>query len=114
MLSAEWISDRPAIAYAVDTILRKHSNPPLKVADIRKRIATFENKFLQANVDDSGASVARGISRFKEDPERVRIIDGLIEELLASEWYVWPPETAPDTNAQTESAGGDRNPKGHS
>lgn len=114
LLSVEWVSDRPAIAYAADSILRKHSKPPLKVADILRRIATFENKFLQANVDDSGASVAREISRFKEDPEHVRIMDGLIEELLASDWYVWPPEAAPDRGAQTESPTGDKNPTGRS
>ena len=116
-LGAVWISDRPAIAYAVDAVFRKHSSPRVKVADIRQRIATFENKFLQANVDDSGASVAREISRFKEDPERVRIMDGLIEELLTSDWYVWPTETATDRDAQdeqTESPTGNKNPEDHS
>src|SRR5208337_3208579 len=101
-LGAAWISDRPAIAYAVDTVFRKHSNPRMKVADIRRRVATFENKFLLANVDDSGSSVAREISRFKKDPERVRVMDELIEELLTSDWYVWPPETATDRDSQDE------------
>jgi hypothetical protein len=114
LLSAEWISDRPALAYAADSIFRKHSNPPLKVADIHKRIAKFENLFLQANVDESGGSVARAISRFKEDPEHIRIMDGLIEKLLTSDWYTWPPETAPDKDSQTESPRGDENPEGHS
>jgi len=114
LLSAEWISDRPAIAYAADSIFRKHSNPPLKVADIQKRIAKFENLFLQANVDESGGSVAREISRFKEDSEHVRIMDGLIGELIVSDWYVWPPETALDGDAQTEPPGGDRNAEDHS
>jgi len=117
MLSAEWISDRPAIAYAVDTIFREHSSPPLKVSEIRQRIAAFENKFLQANVDSGGASVAREISRFKENPERARIMDGLIEELVTSDWYVWPPETATDEDArdeQTESPMGNKNPEDRS
>jgi hypothetical protein len=114
VLNAEWISDRPAIAYGVDAIFRKHSSPPLKATDIQKRIAKFENIFLQANVDDSGASVAREITRFKKDRERVRIMDGLIAELLASDWYAWPPETTPDKGREAEPAGGDKNPNGYS
>jgi hypothetical protein len=93
LLDSLWVSDRPAIAYASDVIFRKHANPQLKVADILQRIAKFENLFLQANIDESGGSVAREISRFKEDSEHVRIMDGLIKELLASEWYVSPRET---------------------
>lgn len=117
LLNSLWVSDRPAIAYASDTIFRRHSNPPLKVADILRRIAKFENLFLQANVDEPGGSVAREISRFKEDSEHVRIMDGLITELLASEWYIWPRETATDRDAQdrqTESPSGDKNPEDHS
>jgi hypothetical protein len=91
LLTTGWLFDRPAIAYAVSGILRKHSNPPLKVAEIHSRIARFENAFLHANVDSSGASVAREISRFKENPKRVQIMDRLVEELVTSEWYDWPP-----------------------
>jgi hypothetical protein len=91
LLTAEWLSDRPAIAYAVSKIFREHSTPLLKVAEILRRIAAFENIFLRSNVDISGGSVSRGIARFKEIPERVQIMDKLVEELVTSEWYVWPP-----------------------
>jgi hypothetical protein len=103
---AEWISDRPTIAYAVDRIFRKHSDPRLKVADILRRIAKFENTFLRANVDDSGGSVAREISRFKEDPERVRIVNGLIDELLGSDWYTWPPDAPHGSDPWAQSLRG--------
>lgn len=103
LLNTEWISDRPAIAYAVDIIMRKYAQPPLRVSDVRRRIATFENKFLRANVDSSGASVVREIFRFKENPGRVRTMDGLIEELLTGEWFVWPPEANSAKSSPTAS-----------
>ena len=105
LLRAMWISDRPAIAYAVSSIFRKHSKPPLKVAEICRRMAAFENAFLRANVDRSGGSVNREMSRFKKNPNRVQIMDRLVEEVLTSEWYDWPPGVSCSGDPPNESPG---------
>jgi len=96
ILDVNWPFERPSVAYALRRIFENHSAPPMKVSDILRRIASFENRFLRANVSDDGTSVAREISRFKQDAERVRIMDALLENFLTAEWYVWPPVTNPD------------------
>lgn len=96
ILDVGWPFERPSAAYAFRRIFEKHSAPPMKVSEILSRIAFFENKFLRANVSDDGTSVAREICRFKEDAERVQIMDALLENLLTAEWYVRPPEMNPD------------------
>ncbi|TAM79780.1 MAG: hypothetical protein EPN47_18480 [Acidobacteria bacterium] len=95
VLDIGWPFERPSTAYVFRCLFEEHSSPRMNVADTLRRIAFFENRFLRANVSDDGSSVAREISRFKQDAERVRIMDALIENFLTSEWYIRPPAMNP-------------------
>jgi hypothetical protein len=101
VLEVGWPFERPCVAYALRCIFEKHSSPRMEVSEILRRIAFFENKFLHANVAGDGTSVAREISRFKRNADRVWIMRGLLENLLTAEWYVWPPEINPDFEPPT-------------
>lgn len=90
LLDAGWMVDRPAIAFAIHALFSGNATRYFTCREIHCRIARFEITFLKNSIDESGTSVAREISRFKRNHNRVQTMEKVLGELLAGEWFVWP------------------------